>query len=84
MVLFLLPRSLGGPFPILKESDPGAIGSGEQVSLVSLKELAAEMLDRHSMLRMLVLAEPDQLPREHALAKIQVFARIFHEELTRK
>jgi len=30
-------------------------------------------------LRMLVLAEPDLLPREHALAKVQVFARVFYK-----
>jgi hypothetical protein len=69
---------------LLIESDRGSNGSAELVSFVALKLLATEMLDRHSMLRTIVLAEPDLLPREHALAKVQVFARIFYEELTRK
>ena len=49
------------------------------VSMVELKALADDFLDRRSMLRMLVLAEPDLLPREHALAKVQVFARVFYK-----
>lgn len=61
----------------------GSTGPGEQVSLVSLKSLAVEVLDRRSLLRILVLAEPDLLPREHALAKVQVFVRVLYEELPR-
>jgi hypothetical protein len=68
---------------LLTEREDGSDGPCEQVSLASLKSLAAEMLDRRSMLRMLVLAEPDLLPRENALAKVQVFARVLYEELTR-
>jgi hypothetical protein len=68
----------------LTESDHGPDGSCQQISLASLKSLAAEMLDRHSMLRLLVLAEPDLLPREQALAKVQVFSRILYEELTKR
>ena len=66
----------------LNSGDAGSMN--EQVSCVTLKSLALEMLDRHSMLRMLVLAEQDSLPSEHAIAKVQVFARIFYEELTKR
>ena len=54
------------------------------VSMVELKALAADFLDRRSMLRLLVLAEPDFLSREHALAKVLVFARVFYQELSTK
>jgi hypothetical protein len=67
----------------LTSGNGGSDGSSDQVSFVSLKSLAMEALDRRSMLRMLVLAEPDLLPREHALAKVQVFVRILYEELPR-
>ena len=68
----------------LTESDRESGGSPELVSFAALKLLATEMLERHSLLRMLVLAEPDLMQREQALAKVQVFTRIPYEELTRK
>jgi hypothetical protein len=52
-----------------------------QVSLVPLKELARGLLKRGSMLRILLLAEPDLLSRESAIAKVQVFARVLYEEV---
>jgi hypothetical protein len=65
----------------LASGDGGSDGVNSDVSLVSLKSLAAKMLDGGSMLRMLVLAEPDLLPREAAIAKVQVFVRVLYEEL---
>ncbi len=53
-----------------------------QLSLVPLKKLAQDMLKGDSLLRMLLLAEPDLLSRESAMAKVQVFARVLYEELS--
>ena len=51
------------------------------VSLLSLKQLAQEMLPRSSHLRALILAEPDSLSREQAIAKLEVFSRLLYKEL---
>ena len=51
------------------------------VSLLSLKQLAQEMLPRSSHLRALILAEPDSLTREKAIAKLEVFSRLLYREL---
>jgi len=51
------------------------------VSLVRLKQLAMEMLPGASHLRALILSEPDSLPREQAVAKVEVFSRLLYKEL---
>jgi hypothetical protein len=53
------------------------------VSLVELKQLAIRRLPHSSYLRTLILAEADRLPRQEALAKLQVFSRLLYEELTK-
>jgi hypothetical protein len=55
-----------------------------QLSLVSLKKLADDILERNSLLRVPLLAEPDLLSYDRAMAKVQVFARVLYEELGRK
>jgi hypothetical protein len=52
------------------------------MSLVALRRLA-ESLSWNSTLRSLILAEPDQLPFEQGIAKIQVFLRLLYKELAR-
>ena len=54
------------------------------VSLVELKQLAKRMLPKTSLLLVIITSEPDFLPREIALAKVEVFARLLHEELDRQ
>ena len=67
----------------MTEGDGASDRFAETVSFVSLKALVAKLLDGTYLLRMLVLAEPDLLPREHALAKIQIFARVLYAEVAR-
>ena len=51
------------------------------VNMIPLKQLAERMLPRNSTLRMLILSEPDYLPRTEALVKIVVYARLLYREL---
>ncbi len=51
------------------------------VNMDGLKKLAQKVLDRDSALRMLILSEPDELPRIAALAKIDVFIKLLYREL---
>ncbi len=51
------------------------------VNIVPLKQLADRMLPRDSTLRMLILSEPDYLPRQEALVKIGVYVRLLYGEL---
>jgi hypothetical protein len=52
----------------------------DSISLVELKNLARRLLPRDSMLLSLIMAEPDNLPRIVALAKIEIFNRLLHQE----
>jgi hypothetical protein len=52
----------------------------EMVSLVELKKTALKMLPEHSVLRSLILAEPDYLPIHEALSRITVFSRLLDQE----
>ncbi len=52
-----------------------------QVSLVELKALARRMLPKNSILQIIILSEPDILPREVALAKVEIFVRLLYQEL---
>ena len=68
-------------FPLAKiEQLSDSVQPVREVSLLSLKELAQRLLDRRSLLRMLVLSEPDSLPREAALAKVEIFVRLLYED----
>jgi len=51
------------------------------VNLVELKRLAEKFLSTTSLLRNLILAEPDYLPRERALAKVEIFVKLLYAEL---
>jgi len=53
----------------------------DSVSLVELKALARRSLPKNSILQTLILSEPDQLPRVVALAKVEIFVRLLHQEL---
>ena len=53
----------------------------DSVSLVELKALARRLLPTNSALLALILSEPDSLPRVVALAKVEVFVRLLHQEL---
>jgi len=51
------------------------------ICLTEIKETARKLLPRDSILRVLILSEPDQLPRVVALAKVEIFVRLLHQEL---
>ena len=53
----------------------------ERVSFVELKALARKLLPQDSTLRMLILSEPDHLPREVGLAKLEIFSKLLYREL---
>ena len=53
------------------------------VSLIRLKEMATELLPGTSNLRALILSEPDFLPREQAVVKVEVFSRLLYKEQAR-
>ncbi len=53
----------------------------DSISMVELKNLARKLLPSNSMLRMLILSEPDELPRDEGLAKLQIFVRLLYQEL---
>ena len=51
------------------------------VNMDGLKKLAQKVLDGDSALRMLILSEPDELPRIAALAKIDVYIKLLYREI---
>ena len=51
------------------------------VSLVELKQLANNMLPKNSTLRTLILSEPDYLPKEDALVKLEIFVKLLYDYL---
>ncbi len=50
------------------------------VSFTELKRLAQTMLKQGSVLRSLILSEPDYLPRTEALVKISVYVKLLYQE----
>lgn len=52
--------------------------------MVELKSLASKHLTLDSVLRQLILAEPDQLPRDEAVAKLKIFTKLLEIELASK
>ncbi len=52
----------------------------DEVCLTELKGLAERMLPRGSDLRELILSEPDYLPKQEALAKIDIFVKLLYRE----
>ena len=53
----------------------------ELTSLVPLKSLARQMLPSTSILREILLAQPDWLPRSEAIAKLEIFVQLLYREL---
>ena len=51
------------------------------ISLTEIKETARKLLPRESLLRALILSEPDLMPRQIGLAKVEVFAKLLYQEL---
>jgi hypothetical protein len=62
------------------DSDSDRFQRSGMVSFLSLKEMVQRLLDRRSLLRLLVLSEPDSLPRPAALAKVEIFVRLLYED----
>jgi len=48
--------------------------------LVELKRLSERKLPKDSILRRLILSEPDSIPRESFLSKLAVWLNIFYTE----
>jgi hypothetical protein len=53
----------------------------QNVSIVGLKRLAERTLKEGSQLRSLILAEPDELPKEEYIVRAKVYARLLEQEL---
>lgn len=53
------------------------------VSLLELKALAKRLLPSGSILRDIILSEPDLLPREEAFALMPVFVILLYKEVGR-
>ncbi len=49
--------------------------------MIDLKDLARTMLPASSVLRDLILSDPDYLPRDSAAVKAQTYARLLYLEL---
>lgn len=55
--------------------------TGDITSLADLKSMATRLLPATSALRMLILSEPDILPRSEVMAKLEIFLRLLYQEL---
>jgi|GEM_PF-2846513 len=53
----------------------------ELVSFVELKQLARRHLPSNSFLRNILLSEPDLLPKQVALGKVEIYIPLLYEEL---
>jgi hypothetical protein len=60
-----------------KPTDPEIVG------LSALKEWANKMLPMSSILRTLILSEPDKMPRSQALSKMDAYAKLLRAEFQR-
>jgi len=58
--------------------------SQEMVSLVGVKQLAQQMLPSSSALRIILLSQPDILPRSEALSKMEICSQLLYQEVGRK
>lgn len=57
------------------------VQSGRLSSMVKLKELAQKYLKQDSTLRNLIMSEPDYLPRDEAIVKVQIYSKLLEHEL---
>lgn len=55
--------------------------TGDTASLADLKSMATRLLSPTSALRILILSEPDILPRTEVTAKLEIFLRLLYQEL---
>lgn len=55
--------------------------TAQAVSSLELKSAARKLLPAESMLRRLILLEPDTISREEAIVKIKMFSRMLDEEM---
>jgi hypothetical protein len=53
----------------------------ETVSFVDLKKLVVKLLPATSILRKLILSEPDVMSRLNATAKLEIYVRLLYSEL---
>jgi len=53
----------------------------EKLSLVELKAIAKNTLPVRSVLRGLILSEPDYLSKNEAMAKVEIFVKLLYQEL---
>jgi len=51
------------------------------VSMIELKNLARRLLPQSSTLRMLILCEPDYMPKTELLPKLDIFVKLLHREI---
>ena len=54
------------------------------VNLAEIKSLAKQMLPTGSVLRSILLSLPDVLPREQALAKMEILVQLLYAEVHEK
>lgn len=52
------------------------------MSFVDLKKLVVKLLPQTSILRKLILSEPDVLTRTSAVAKLEIYVRLLYSELS--
>jgi len=53
----------------------------DELSLLELKVIAKNLLPARSVLRSLILSEPDYLPKNEAMAKVDIFIKLLYQEL---
>jgi hypothetical protein len=53
------------------------------MSFVELKRLAKELLPARSVLRSLILSEPDEVPKMEGLGKLTVYVKLLYSETYR-
>ncbi len=53
------------------------------MSFLDLKELTRRFLSSNSVLRGLILSEPDYLPRQEALVKVQIYVKLLYQEIAK-
>jgi len=54
----------------------------KDVCIVELKVMARRLLPTTSILRNLILTEPDYLPRQAVLPKVEIFVKLLYQELS--
>jgi len=55
----------------------------DKVSFVQLKHLAMELLPSTSVLRSLILSEPDEVSKAEGLGKLTVYVKLLYSEVGR-